>query len=138
MTKKGRKQPSRAKEAAKRIKTKDSAKGSVKGPSILDVTDALAAAMARLKAAQISRLLGTAVPGGLPDEAEACRAAAGKKKAGKARKEAEREAAKARKQAEKKARGAKKRAMKEARQASPAGEADPQIHDPGTRLPAAA
>ena len=43
-----------------------------------------------------------------------------------------------RKQAEKKAKGAKKRAMKDARQASPAGEGDPQIHDSGTRLPAAA
>jgi hypothetical protein len=51
------------------------------------LTDALAAAMASLKAAQISRLLGAAVLGGIPDEAEACQAAARKKKAGKAQKE---------------------------------------------------
>ena len=121
-----------------RIKAKSHAKRSGKGPSIPDLTDALAAAMAGLKAAQISRLLGVAVPGGLPDEAAARKKKAGKKKAGKARKESQREAGKARKQAEKKARGAKKRAMKEARQASPAGEGDPQVHDSGTRLPAAA
>ena len=138
MTKKAPKRPPRAKEAAKRIKAKSHAKRSGKGRSIPDLTDALDAAMASLKAAQISRLLGAAVPGGLPDEAEACQAAARKKKAGKAWKEAQREAGKARKQAAKKARGAKKRAMKDARQASPAGEADPQIHDSGTRLPAAA
>ena len=138
MTKKARKRPTSAKESAKRIKAKVLARKSGKGPSIPDLTDALAAAMASLKAAQISRLLGAAVPGGFPDEAEACQAAARKKKAGKARKEARREAGKARKQDGKKARGAKKRAMKEARQATPAGEADPQIHDSGTRLPAAA
>lgn len=127
MTKKAPKRPPHAKEAAKRIKAKSHAKRSGKGPSIPDLTDALAAAMASLKAAQISRLLGAAVPGGLPDEADACQSAAGKKKAGKSGK-----------QAEKKARGAKKGAMKEAGQASPVGEADPQIHDSGTRLPAAA
>ena len=132
MTKKAGKRPTSAKESAKRIKAKVHARKSGKGPSIPDLTDALAAAMASLKAAQISRLLGAAVPGGLPDEADGCQAAAGKKKARK------KKAGKARKQAEKKARGAKKRAMKEARQASPAGEGDPQVHDSGTRLPAAA
>lgn len=87
MTKKARKRPTSAKESAKRIKAKVLARKSGKGPSIPDLTDALAAAMASLKAAQISRLLGAAVPGGLPDEAEARQAAARKKKAGTARKE---------------------------------------------------
>jgi hypothetical protein len=119
MTKKARKRPTSAKESAKRIKAKVHARKSGKGPSIPDLTDALAAAMASLKAAQISRLLGAAVPGGVPDEAEARQAAARKKKAGKARKEKLRG-----KPAEKKARGARKRAMKEAGQAIPAGEGD--------------
>ena len=87
MTKKARKRPTSAKESAKRIKARVHAKKSGKSPSIPDLTDALAAAMASLKAAQISRLLGAAVPGGLPDEAEACQAAVRKKKAGKARKD---------------------------------------------------
>lgn len=87
MTKKARKRPTSAKESAKRIKAKVLARKSGKGPSIPDLTDALAAAMASLKAAQISRLLGAAVPGGIHDEAEACQAAARKKKAGKAQKE---------------------------------------------------
>ena len=132
MTKKVHKRPTRAKEAAKRITARSHVRRSAKGPSIPDLTDALAAVMANLKAAQISRLLGAAVPGGLPDQAEVCQAAAGKKKVGKARKEAQRKARKARKQVEKKARRAKKRAMKEAKQASPAGEADPKINDSGT------
>ena len=127
MTKKAPKRPAHAKEAAKRIKAKSHATRSGRGPSIPDLTDALDAAMASLKAAQISRLLGAAVPGGLPDEADACQSAARKKKAGK------KKAGKARKQAEKTARGAKKRAMKEAGQASPAGEGDQQVHDSGTR-----
>lgn len=119
MTKKARKRPTSAKESAKRIKAKVHARKSGKGPSIPDLTDALAAAMASLKAAQISRLLGAAVPGGLPDEAEACQAAARKKKAGKARKEKLKG-----KPAENKATGAEKLAMKEAGQAIPAGEGD--------------
>jgi hypothetical protein len=87
MTKKARKRPTSAKESPKRIKAKVHARKSGKGPSIPDLTDALAAAMASLKAAQISRLLGAAVPGGLPDKAGGCQATAVKKKAGKARKE---------------------------------------------------
>ena len=133
MSKKGRKPPSRAKEPAKRIKAKGSAKKPGNAPSIPDLTDALSAAMARLKAAQISRLLGDAIPAGLPDHAESCQDAAGRKKAGKARKEAGK-AGKAGKQGGK----PKKRAMKKARQTDPAGEADPQIHVSGTRLPKAA
>lgn len=133
MTKKGSRPPSRAKGSAKRNKATRSAKGAKTGPSIPDLTDALAAAMARLKAAQISRLLGEAIPAGLPDHAESCQDAAGRKKAGKARKEAGK-AGKAGKQGGK----PKKRAMKKARQTDPAGEADPQIHVSGTRLPKAA
>ncbi|MBL0355146.1 MAG: hypothetical protein IPP03_21840 [Dechloromonas sp.] len=132
MTKKAHKRPTHAKKAAKGITARSHARRSGKGPSIPDLTDALAAVMANLKAAQISRLLGAAVPGGLPDEAEVCQTAAGKKKVGKARKEAQRKARKARKQVEKKARRAKKRAMKEGKQASPTGEADPKINDSGT------
>ena len=132
MTKKAHKRPAHAKEAAKGITARSHARRSGKGPSIPDLTDALAAVMANLKAAQISRLLGAAVPGGLPDEAEVCQTAAGKKKVGKARKEAQRKARKARKQVEKKARRAKKRAMKEAKEASTAGDADLKINDSGT------
>ena len=139
MSKKGRKPPSRAKEPAKRIKAKGSAKKPGNAPSIPDLTDALSAAMARLKAAQISRLLGDAIAAGLPDPAGFGQDAAGRKKAGKGGK-----AGKARKEAGKGGKGGKqtgmpkKRAMKKARRASPAGEAGAQLHDSGARLREAA
>ncbi len=133
MSKKGRKPPSHAKESAKRIKAKGAAKRPGNAPSIPDLTDALSAAMARLKAAQISRLLGDAIAAGRPDPAESGQGAAGRKKAGKARKEAGK-AGKPGKPTGK----PKKRAMKKARQASPAGEAGAQLHDSGTRLRKAA
>ncbi len=129
MSKKGRKPPSRAKESAKPIKAKGAAKRPGNAPSIPDLTDALSAAMARLKAAQISRLLGDALPAGRPDPAESGQGAAGMKRAGKARKEAGKAG---------KAGKPKKRAIKKARQASPAGEAGAQLHDSGTRLRKAA
>ena len=130
MSKKGSKPPSRAKEPAQRIKATGSAKKPGKGPSIPDLTDALAVAMARLKAAQIPRLLGHAIPAGLPDHAESCQEAAGGRKAGKVRKEA----GKAGKQSGK----PKKRALKGAGQANLTREPDPQLDDSGTRLRKAA
>lgn len=130
MPKKRKKPPSRAKEPAKRIKAKFSAKRPGRAPSIPDLTDALSAAMARLKTTQISRLLGDAIPAGLPGHAEAGQDAAARKKARKARKEARRGGKQTGKP--------KKRAMKKAKQANPAGEAGPQHHSSGTRLRKAA
>jgi hypothetical protein len=130
MPKKGKQTRSRAKEPAKRIKAKRSVKRPGNPPSIPDLTDALSAAMARLKTAQISRLLGDAIPAGLPGHAEAGQDAVPRKKAGKARKEAGRGGKQTGKP--------KKRAMKKTRQANPAGEAGPQHHNSGTRLRKAA
>lgn len=149
MTKKAHKRSNPAKEVTKRIETEGSARSPGNAPSIPDLTAALAAAMAELKAAQLSRLLGNATVAALPGESVAGQAKAGKKKAGKAREEArkqdrrsgrqaERETRRAAKQARREARQAGKQSGKEAMEARPASDADAQVRHPRGGLRAVA
>jgi len=109
MKKKAHKRSDPVKGLMQGIKKKGAARIPLNRPGIPDLSDALATAMARLKAAQISRLMDNAGTAALPEETAAGQVKVGGKKARKV------------------ARKARKQAEKAAGQARPSSDADPQI-----------